>query len=425
MNAKREIEVYSDAEVFGSIGQQAPPLMGRLLAQRLRGKEVFSFEYDAAWLESGFSQLLDPDLQFYRGPQFLRDERVNFGMFLDSSPDRWGRLLMRRREKALAKQEGRPENAFLESDYLLGVYDGQRMGALRFKEAGGKEFMNADATFAAPPWATLRQLEQASKQLESDDAVDDPAYLGWLQMLIAPGGSLGGARPKAGVIDPARRLWIAKFPSRFDDKNIGAWEMVAHVLAKRAGINMSEATIQCFSGRHHTFLTQRFDREPGGKRIHFASAMTLLGYQDGNDHETGASYLHLAEFLMRSGSRTNQDLIELWRRIVFNIAISNTDDHLRNHGFILENQGWALSPAYDLNPVEYPTGGLKLNINEDDNAQDYELAMEVAPIFRLRTQQAKDILANVKEAVTNWRRLAASYGISRSETEDMENAFKV
>ena len=188
---------------------------------------------------------------------------------------------------------------------------------------------------------------------------------------------------------------------------------------------MSEATIQCFSGRHHTFLTQRFDREPGGKRIHFASAMTLLGYQDGNDHETGASYLHLAEFLMRSGSRTNQDLIELWRRIVFNIAISNTDDHLRNHGFILENQGWALSPAYDLNPVEYPTGGLKLNINEDDNAQDYELAMEVAPIFRLRTQQAKDILANVKEAVTNWRRLAASYGISRSETEDMENAFKV
>lgn len=243
-------------------------------------------------------------------------------------------------------------------------------------------------------------------------------------MLIAPGSSLGGARPKASVLDPKGHLWIAKFPSTRDGKDIGGWEKVVHELAMQAGINMAEAQVQKFNSHHHTFLTKRFDRTNQGKRIHFASAMTLLGYNDGTDHHDGASYLELVEFIMRNSYKAEEDLEELWKRIVLNICVTNTDDHLRNHGFLLTMEGWTLSPAYDVNPIETGTG-LKLNISEDDNSLDLGLAREVAPFFRLDKTKANSIIQKMTEIVGTWKEVATKYKIPRSEQELMERAFRL
>ncbi len=400
-----------------------PVLMGILYAERLRGKELFSFEYDKEWLLQGLSRILDPNLQLFSGLHFQNEEQSNFGIFLDSSPDRWGRILMQRREAALARKENRPARKLFETDYLLGVYDGHRMGALRFKLGEDGPFINDNKEMATPPWTSLKELEQISLRLESGDLFDSPDYLKWLNMLIAPGSSLGGARPKASIIDNRGNLWIAKFPSLNDQSDIGAWEMVSYELAVLAGINMSESKVKKFSSRHHTFLTKRFDRIENGERIHFASAMTMLGYTDGQDHSDGASYLDLVEFIQNQGANINADLEELWRRIVFSICITNTDDHLRNHGFILNDEGWLLSPAYDINPVETGTG-LKLNISDNDNALDLNIAMEVCAYFRLTETKANHIIDKVLSSVRNWSTIATKYGISRTEQELKAIAFK-
>lgn len=241
-------------------------------------------------------------------------------------------------------------------------------------------------------------------------------------MLIAPGSSLGGARPKASVLDESGDLWIAKFPSASDNKDVGAWEMVAHDIAVASGVKMSVGMVKKFSERHHTYLTKRFDRA-GDVRIHFSSAMAMLGRSDGDHHNEGISYLDIAEFIMRNGSRVEQDLEELWRRIVLSILISNTDDHLRNHGFILSEKGWWLAPAFDLNPVENATG-LSLNISENDNSLDLAVARGVAPFFRIKNQRAADIIQQVQEAASGWKRIAKKYGISPAEQERMETAFR-
>lgn len=415
---KREVYVYAHWE-----GLEGPVYMGILQAELLRGKEIFSFEYDEDWLKSGHAQLLDPDLQLYAGKQYLNDqEKLNFGMFLDSSPDRWGRILMRRREAALSREENRPQNNLFETDYLLGVYDEHRMGGLRFKLDPEGPFLNNNKEMASPPWTSIRELEQISLRLEEDDVVNDSEYLKWLNMLVAPGSSLGGARPKASVLDNDNHLWIAKFPSKNDQTDIGGWEIVTYELANDAGINMAEAQAKKFNTDKHTFLTKRFDRTTKGERIHFASAMTLLGHLDGEDYSEGVSYLELVDFITTQGANVNEDLEQLWRRIVFSICVSNTDDHLRNHGFILTNKGWILSPAYDINPVETGTG-LKLNISENDNALDLDLALEVIPYFRIKKARAKEIMQEVKSAVQNWKKVATKYGISNAEQELKSLAF--
>lgn len=415
---KRTILVYA---VWATMAE--PMLIGYLYSERLRGKEIFSFEYHETWLSNAAVLNLDPDLQHFTGLQFAREERNNFGMFLDSSPDRWGRVLMRRREAALARQEGRDEALLFETDYLLGVYDGHRMGSLRFRLEGNEAFLSDNKELATPPWASLRELEQISLRLEDEDVMDDPDYIKWLGMLVAPGSSLGGARPKASITDKNGSLWIAKFPSKNDESDIGAWEMITYEMAIEAGISMAESRVDKFSSKQHTFLTKRFDRSEDGKRLHFASAMTLLGYTDGDDYTDGASYLDLVEFLLQNGAEVEKDLAELWRRIVFSICVSNTDDHLRNHGFMLTETGWRLSPAYDINPVE--TGaGLKLNISETDNSMDLPLAMEVAPYFRLSDKAGLQIIKEVQSAVRKWQTLAAKYKIPRSEQELKARAFR-
>lgn len=419
MSEKKEILIYADW-----IGLNGSVQMGTLIATPSRGKEIFSFEYSKEWLQSGFNHLLDPDLQFFPGQYFPRDEKQNFGLFLDSCPDRWGRILMKRKEAVMARHENRSEKKLFESDFLLGVYDEHRMGALRFKLSEDGNFLNDDKKMAAPPFTSLRELEHASKMFEEDNS-NDTEYLQWINVLIAPGSSLGGARPKASVMDEKNQLWIAKFPSINDEKNMGAWEMVANQLAIEAGLNVAEADLKKFNSHHHTFLTKRFDRNEKGERIQFASAMTMLGYTDGAGHDSGVSYLELAEFLIRNGADVNKDLEELWRRIVFSICIKNTDDHLRNHGFLLTENGWRLSPAYDINPNETGMGrGLSLNISDTDNSLDLNLALSVAEYFRLEKQKAYEIIETVKNAVSQWRNFANEYGISKSEQDRVKAAFE-
>lgn len=411
------IYVYADW-----IGLPACTPLGVLTAKHIRGKEIFAFEYDKSWLHNEHALFLDPNLGLFQGQQYLPDDKPNFGLFLDSSPDRWGRLLMRRRESLWAKDENRPVRTLRESDYLLGVFDGHRMGGLRFKQEPQGEFLNKNKTMASPPWTSLRDLEYASLQLEREDAIDDPLYSSWLNMLILPGSSLGGARPKSGVVDESQNLWIAKFPSNSDDKDSGAWEFVLNKLASQCGITVPEAKINRFTGKHHTFMSKRFDRTIKGERIHFASAMTLLGYNDGADSTDGVSYLEMAAFLIRHGASVTDDLEQLWRRILFNIMVSNTDDHLRNHGFLLTSRGWVLSPAFDMNPNEQGTG-LHLNISETDNYLDVSLALNVAKYFKINSDNATRILKKMTLVIRNWRTIAKLTGIPSNEIELMKNAF--
>lgn len=413
---EKEILVYADW-----INTQ---LIGTLSSSVLRGKEIFSFEYDSTWLNNTHIQALDPSLHFLSGRQFVPQGQSNFGLFLDSSPDRWGRFLMNRREAQMAREESRPEKRLLESDYLLGVHDEYRMGAIRFKLAPNEAFLDDNEQMASPPMTSLRELEHASLAIESKNAESNHDYGKWLKMLIAPGGSLGGARPKASIIDEDKQLWIAKFPSRYDDIDIGAWEMLAYQLGKSAGIVMPEVKLKQFNNNNHTFLSKRFDRTSDGKRIHFSSAMTLLQYQDGDDATSGVSYLHLAEFLIREGAEPERDLEQLWLRILFFVCISNVDDHLRNHGFLLQSNGWVLSPAYDINPVAY-SDGLKLNISESDNTQSLELVKSVAPYFRVSKNRADVLITEILKIVREWRNKASRLGISQSEQTRMASAFRL
>lgn len=342
MNKEKTIYVFADFLPYHN------ELIGTIYLSQIRGKEFCSFEYDHNWLQNQ-NMVLDPDLQLYSGRQFITDEKIIFGVFADSCPDRWGRRLMNRREELRARERQEKPKKLLESDYLLGVYDESRMGALRFKTDLDGDFLSNDEEFATPPWTSLRELEQASLAFEADS---NPLDTKWLKQLLAPGSSLGGARPKASVLAPDGSLWIAKFPSKHDDFNSGAWEMVVHDLAMLCKLNVPEAKAENFSKLGTTFLVKRFDRIDD-QRIHFSSAMTMLGKTDGASAADGSSYLEIASFLKANGGTPKKDLIELWKRIVFSMAVSNTDDHFRNHGFLLTNSGWELSPLYDVNPDIY------------------------------------------------------------------------
>lgn len=414
MSERPTVYVYADW-----LGLSEPSLMGQLDRSIVRGEEVLAFEYDAAWLQKGEALSLDPRLQLAAGRQYP-DASGAFGLFTDSAPDRWGRLLIQRRA---ALETAGKSRALYASDYLLAVADTTRMGALRFKLEIQGSFVAQDTALSVPPMHQLRELEQVSLNFEDAD-VGDTQYVEWLQMLFAPGTSLGGARPKASVIDPAGNLWIAKFPSRNDEFDVGAWEGLVHELATKAGLLTGTARSEAFSNVGHTFLSQRFDRKQEG-RIHFASAMNLLGYQDGDGAKTGASYLELVEFIIRDGADVDKDLAELWKRIVFNICIHNTDDHLRNHGFLLvADRGWRLSPVYDLNPQPWP-GGLALNIDDASNACDLDLARSVGHFFRLSDKQQDTIIKDVRDALDGWDTTAAKKGIRRSEIESMRRAFAI
>ncbi|MEN8157187.1 MAG: HipA domain-containing protein [Bacteroidota bacterium] len=414
----KEIFVYADW-----IDLPETMKIGVLRSEISKGEEVFSFEYEASWLQSGYAQEIDPDLKLFTGPQYLNDDKPNFGLFLDSSPDRWGRMLMERREAIISRNTDQPKKRLMESDFLLGVNDETRMGALRFKLNEDAVFLSDQAEIKTPPFTSIRELEQASLRLEDANFFKDKEAQKWLSMLIAPGSSLGGARPKASVIDPSGHLWIAKFPSKNDNTNSGAWELLVNQMANEIGINISIGEARIFSQKRHTFLTKRFDRTEDNRRIHFASAMSLLGYKDGYDHKDGGSYLEIVELLEQYGGAPGEDIRELWRRIVFSVAVSNTDDHLRNHGFLLTKGGWRLSPAYDINPIEKGTG-LSLNISEDDNSLEFDLCMNVIDYFRWEKEEALNFIELTKSVVSQWRERANQLNIANSEQALMETAFE-
>ena len=386
-------------------------LMGRLYVGDGKGADNFSFEFDNAWLSKHDKGLvIDPELQPYSGRQYPVNKNI-FGIFEDSSPDRWGRVLMQRRERIYADKEGRKPRKLTDGDYLLGVYDETRMGAIRFKDD--------DKETAAPPWATLRTLEEASRNFENEENMLNEK---WLNQLLKPGSSLGGARPKATIQDTNGELWIAKFPSKNDEFNTGAWEKVAHDLAKMCSLNVPESKLETFSKLGSTFIVKRFDRD-GEKRIHFASAMTMLGKTDGASSTDGSSYLDIAGFIKSNGISPKRDLKELWMRIVFSMAVSNTDDHLRNHGFILTKKGWELSPLYDVNPTPYGDE-LALNVNSDDSSISIDLAIESAHHFALSVEEATKLAESITTTVRdNWEKLATKYGLSRGAIEYMRPAF--
>lgn len=405
--------------VYDDFSTDQPVLMGSLYVNVIKGGESYSFEYDKDWLKkTGLTLTLDPELMPYSGRQYPTGKNI-FGLFADASPDRWGRVLMNKRERILAEKEGRKPSKLYDSDYLLGVYDETRMGGIRFKANPEGPFLSDDKETAAPPWATLRTLEEASRNFENDETGLTEK---WLNQLIKPGSSLGGARPKATVVDTKDQLWIAKFPSKNDENDTGAWEMATHDLAALCGLNVPEAKLEKFSPLGSTFLIKRFDRL-GSKRVHFASAMTLLGKTDCASAADGSSYLDIAAFIKSYGAQPKKDLIELWKRIVFNMAVTNTDDHLRNHAFILTDKGWILSPLYDVNPVPYGDE-LSLNVDEEDNSINIDLAVQTAVRFGISKSdaeaQAKEILKIVRD---NWEKTAAGYGLTRRQIEEMRPAF--
>jgi len=413
--AKTDIYVYAHWK-----GLSDPQLIGILSAHAAKGRKAFSFEYAAAWLKSAEYRLLDPDIQFYGGPQFPNNKE-NFGLFLDSMPDTWGRTLMKRRAAQEAAEKGERAKTLYEVDYLLGVLDESRMGALRFKTDPNGPFLDNNVLSPTPPWSSVAELQEAASNIENETSND--AVKKWLAILIAPGSSLGGARPKANILDKDHNLWIAKFPAKNDTIDKAAWEYLSWQLALKAGVVMSECRISKVAGKYNTFFTKRFDREQE-QRIHFASAMTMTGNNEDTIRDNPASYLEMAEFIQNHGTRINENLEQLWRRIVFNIAISNTDDHLRNHGFLLTEKGWVLSPAYDINP-SIDKDGLALNIDMDNNALNYELAKSVGPFFRLENKQMDRIIEEVTTSVKNWRKMAKHIGISNSEQDLMAKAFHI
>lgn len=413
-----EIYVYAN---WMTLNSRKPILMGVLNSEIVNNREELSFRYSSIWLnnENTKNIFLDPDLKPMRDFQYKDESKKNFGLFMDCAPDAWGKKLMLRMEAMMANKEKRREKHLFESDFLLGTHDMSRMGGLRFKEKINGDFLSNDDDYSVPPVASMKELEKlerASLKFE-DENIGDSGKNKWTEFLFAHGSSLGGARPKASVKD-REDLWIAKFPSKEDEIDVGAWELVAHDLARECGINIPDADIKLLSPTGHTFLSKRFDRI-GKSRIHFASAMTLLG----SSQTEGASYLDIAEFIIQDGADAKSDLEELWRRIVFSICIKNADDHLRNHGFLLTSTGWKLSPAYDMNPSIYGNR-LCLNISKHSNDLDLELTMDVAKYFYLDNKKANLILHKIKNTVKyNWRTVARKYGISKSEQERLSKVF--
>ena len=414
-----KVKNQTDIFVFADwIGLPGPTPIGVLTAQQAKGRKAFSFRYDSNWIQSAPQRLLDPDIQWYSGPQHPAG-KDNFGIFMDSMPDSWGRKLMLRRaaqEDALEKNAVRTLH---DIDFLLGVYDETRMGALRFKTDPDGPFLDSNAGNPTPPWSTIRELQHAASVLESGKPAK--GLRKYLEVLVAPGSSLGGARPKANLTDEDGNLWIAKFPSQNDIIDKAAWEFLAYKLAVKAGVTMSDSSVKQIEKRHHTFFTRRFDREKKS-RIHFSSAMTMLGKSEEMTRDNPASYLDIALFIQTYGCHITADLHQLWRRIIFNIAISNTDDHLRNHGFLLTDAGWRLSPAFDVNP-SIDKAGLQLNIDATDNRLDFELAKSVGIYFQLNNTEMNQIIQEVTSAVVSWKRIAKTLSIAAGEMDLMAPAF--
>lgn len=390
-----------------------PELIGRLTYERLRGNGTYGFSFDNDWLKNHSDILISEEVGNFSGFQYSQEEHV-FGFVSDTLPDRWGRRLLERKEQTEAIEEKRPKRTLYSYDYLVGIDDFLRMGALRLKKDPDGEFLNSDSRLIVPPLTSIKELTIAAQEYEKSDEANELPEEKWIRQLAHPGTSLGGARPKANVVDEKEHLWIAKFPSRKDVYDMALWEHLCHFLAKEAGINVAETNlIPAGNDGYHALLSKRFDRTDDGKRIHFASAMTMTGLTDGDNHETGHGYLDIVDFIIKGCCDVDENLSELYRRVAFNICVGNSDDHFRNHGFLLTKKGWTLSPAYDLNPTDSMTQSLL--IDNDSNESSLKRLQAACDDYYISSEAAEQIISEVTTAIGRWETIAKNLHISNEE----------
>ena len=400
----KRITVYADFDFLSTVQE-----IGVLGYEHVRGKDHFVFEYSREWLKQYGGILLSGDLMNVPSLQHPRGNDNVFGFVKDSFPDRWGRLLLDRRERLAAQSEGRPIRMLTNYDYLIGIEDLTRMGGIRYKEEDSDEYINSSTKYLVPPIESLRALCDACHEIELAEERNELPEQRWLDQLIDPGTSLGGARPKANVVDTDGTLYVAKFPSKKDLENTELIEHFSHQLAAKAGINVAKTRTIRISKDRDLLLSERFDRTKDGRRIHFASAMSLLGLDDGAGSNTGNGYLDIVDFILRGCTDVRQNLRELYRRVAFNVLFGNTDDHFRNHGFLLTPKGWTLSPAYDINP------GLKshqcLLIDSYTEQSDIIALLSASENYMLERQEAAEIIEEVHAAIKDWRKTATELKI--------------
>ena len=395
----KKITVFADFDFLAT-----PQEIGTLGYERVRGKDHFVFEYSREWLKKHGGIMLSGDLMNVPSLQHPRGADSVFGFVKDSFPDRWGRLLLDRRERMKAQAEGRPVRMLTNFDYLTGIEDFTRMGGIRYRDEDSDSYMNDSAKFLVPPIESLRALCDACHEIESAEERNELPEQRWIDQLIDPGTSLGGARPKANVIDADGKLYVAKFPSKKDLENTELIEHFSHRLAAVAGINVANTHTIKISKDRHLLLSERFDRTADGRRKHFASAMSLLGFDDGAGSSTGNGYLDIVDFILQGCVDVQQNLRELYRRVAFNVMFGNTDDHFRNHGFLLTPKGWTLSPAYDINP------GTKLHqcllIDQYTEQSDANTLLHASGSYMFEQQEASEIIDQVRTAIKDWRATA-------------------
>ena len=413
----KKLYVYADFDWLKEV-----ELIGELGYESLRGADSYSFTFNNEWLRLHSNLFLSDDLNNYPGQQYTQPGKDIFGCFSDALPDRWGRTLLLRREQLVAAEEKRPIRRLSSFDFLTGIDDFSRMGGFRFKEDLDGEFINVSESLKIPPLTDIRELIAASAEIEKCEENNMLPDRKWIAQLVQPGTSLGGARPKANVIDTDKTLYVAKFPSRKDDYDAGLWEHFSHLLATKAGINAATTKVLTTGEKYHTLLSQRFDRTQEGKRIHFASAMTLLGLSDGDNATTGHGYQDIVDFIIQSCTDVERNLQELYRRVAFNICIGNSDDHFRNHGFLLTAKGWTLSPAYDMNPTlsEYQS----LLVSLTSNKAELSILLDACEDYMLNRKTAEKIISEVIEVVKGWRELATRLGLSKREMEMFAGVFE-
>ncbi len=409
----KRLFVYADFDWLKKI-----ELIGELSYESIRGSDSYGFSFDKDWLKNHSNIFLSDDLNNFPGWQYTHIGKDIFGCFSDALPDRWGKTLLLRREQILAKEEKRSVKRLNSYDYLIGIDDFSRMGGFRFKENKDNDFINVSNILRIPPLNEIKDLIVASKEIEKSEDDNIMPDRKWLLQLIQPGSSLGGARPKASVIDSDKTLYIAKFPSHNDNYDVALWEHLSHLLAKKAGITVAHTKTLLINDKHHTLLSKRFDRTPDGKRVHFASAMTLLGLNDGDNASSGFGYLDIVDFIIQQCFDVEHNLKELFRRVAFYICIGNTDDHFRNHGFILTPKGWTLSPAYDINPTNNRYQSLLINNKTNDS--NLNILLDSCEDYLIKKDTAQLIIEEVSNALRNWKNDAFRLGIPSKEIELFE-----
>ena len=409
----KRLFVYADFDWLKKI-----ELIGELSYESIRGSDSYGFSFDKDWLKNHSNIFLSDDLNNFPGWQYTHIGKDIFGCFSDALPDRWGKTLLLRREQILAKEEKRSVKRLNSYDYLIGIDDFSRMGGFRFKENKDNDFINVSNILRIPPLNEIKDLIVASKEIEKSEDDNIMPDRKWLLQLIQPGSSLGGARPKASVIDSDKTLYIAKVPSHNDNYDVALWEHLSHLLAKKAGITVAHTKTLLINDKHHTLLSKRFDRTPDGKRVHFASAMTLLGLNDGDNASSGFGYLDIVDFIIQQCFDVEHNLKELFRRVAFYICIGNTDDHFRNHGFILTPKGWTLSPAYDINPTNNRYQSLLINNKTNDS--NLNILLDSCEDYLIKKDTAQLIIEEVSNALRNWKNDAFRLGIPSKEIELFE-----